>query len=403
MEKQLILRADTAAAAAMICRSGAPDAALLYLFLVKNGGRATVMQAADGLGIPDRRVLKAFDTLLLYGIVSAEGAAPPAQHTELPAAELAERREGNPEFAGLCSYLEGALGRIMSRRELETLCTLHFDLGIECDALMLMINHCRSRRRLSIREMERLGYQWSDSGVLTYDRAAQLMDELKEKNSRVSQIMGLFGLYNRRPSDTEREFIEKWIGLGFDNDMLKLAYERMTERIHEVSFPYLNAILERWAAAGVTTREKAEQERRRRAEQALADAASSAAPSDDALEAQVLAAFEKKRHNRELRQQRRLEELIRKSEEFAALEKQMRLCSSQAARASGERRQALLREKESILLSRRSLLENLGYSPDWLDNTPDCPICGDRGFVGANKCLCLKKAVAELKKQQKIS
>jgi DnaD/phage-associated family protein len=283
------------------------------------------------------------------------------------------------------------------------LCTLHFDLGIECDALMLMINYCRSRRRLSIRELERLGYQWSDSGILTYDRAAQLMDELKEKNSRVSQIMGLFGLYNRRPSDTEREFIEKWIGLGFDNDMLKLAYERMTERIHEVSFPYLNAILERWAAAGVTTREKAEQERRRRAEQALADAASSAAPSDDALEAQVLSAFEKKRHNRELRQQRRLEELIRKSEEFAALEKQMRLCSSQAARASGERRQALLEEKESILLSRRNLLESMGYSPDWLDNTPDCPLCGDRGFVGANKCLCLKKAVAELKKQQKIS
>ena len=397
-EKQLILRADHQTAASMLCRAASPDAALLYLYLVTNGGKATVTQASDGLKMPDKRILKAADTLLLYGIVSAEGTVPPKPAAEIPAQELVLRRDGDPEFSGLCSYLEGALGRILSRRELEILCTVHYDLGLQCDALMLMINDCRSRRRLSIREIEKLSYEWSDNGVTTYDRAAEYLEQTKEKYSRTSQVMGLFGLYNRRPSESEREFIEKWIALGFDNDMLKLAYERMIERIHEVSFPYLNAILERWAAMGVTTREKAEQERKRRAEQALIDAAAAAAPSDDALEAQVLEAFEKKRHAREMRQRRRLEDLMKKSEEFGSLESQLRLCSSQAARAAGDRREALLEQKEKLLALRTQKLQELGYSSDWLDNTPDCPLCGDRGIVGTNKCQCLKKAVAELKK-----
>ena len=397
-EKQLVLRSDHQTAASMICRASSPDAALLYLYLVNCGGKTTVTQASDGLNIPDKRILKAADTLMLYGIVSAEGTMPPKPAAETPAQELVQRREGDPEFSGLCSYLEGALGRILSRRELEILCTVHYELGLQCDALMLMINHCRSRRRLSIREIEKLSYQWSDNGITTYDRAVEHLEQLKERTDRVSQIMGLFGFYNRRPSESEREFIEKWIALGFDNDMLKLAYERMIERIHEVSFPYLNAILERWADMGVTTREKAEQERRRRAEQALIDAAAAAAPSDDALEAQVLEAFEKKRHGREMRQRRRLEDLMKKSEEFAALESQLRLCSSQAARSAGDRRAALLQQKDSILAARAQKLQELGYPSDWLDNTPDCPLCGDRGFVGTNKCQCLKKAVAELKK-----
>ena len=381
----------------MICRSSSPDAALLYLHLVSNNGRSTVTQASEALKIPDKRIIKAFDILLLYGIVTAEGSVPPRTPVQTPAQELVSRRDGDPEFSGLCSYLEGALGRILSRHELETLCTLHYELNIPCDALMLMINYCRSRRRLSIRELERLSYEWSDSGISTYEQAAQYLDELKEKTSRVSQIMGLFGLYNRRPAESEKEFIEKWIALGFDNDMLKLAYERMMERIHEISFPYLNAILGRWAKMGITTKDKADAERKKRAEQ-KPDDQREARTDDEVLEAQALAMFEKKRHSRELRQQRRLEELLKKSEEFASLERQLRLCSSQAARAAGEKRNALLEQKEQILRERKSVLEHMGYPADWLDNTPDCTLCGDRGFVGTQKCRCLKKAVEELKK-----
>jgi len=393
-----VLRADSHTASSMICRAASPDAAILYLYLLSGGGRATVTQACKALNIPAKRMLKAADILLLYGIVSAEGAVPPKAPAEVPAQELVLRRDGDPEFSGLCSYLEGALGRILSRRELEILCTVHYELNLPCDALMLMINHCRSRRRLSIREIERLSYEWSDMGITTYDRAAEYLEQQKEKTSRVAVIMGLFGIYNRRPSDSEREFIEKWIALGFDDEMLKLAYERMIERIHEVSFPYLNAILERWAAMGVTTKEKAEAERKKRTEQSQAGTAPSGISRDDALEAQVLEAFEKKRHNRELRQRKRLEDLLKKSEAFADLESQLRLCSSQAARSSGTRREALLRQKDDILSARKQLLESMGYAADWLDNTPDCALCQDRGIIGTQKCQCLKKAVAELKK-----
>ena len=92
MEKQLILRADSSTAAAMICRSSSPDAALLYLHLVSSNGRSTVTQASEALKIPDKRIIKAFDILLLYGIVTAEGSVPPRTPVQTPAQELVSRR-----------------------------------------------------------------------------------------------------------------------------------------------------------------------------------------------------------------------------------------------------------------------------------------------------------------------
>jgi len=396
LNRELVLRGDEKTAMPLICQAASGDAALLFMYLSAHSGRGILAEAASALKMTEAKAKKAADILLMYGVASLSGTVPPRKDPAIHPEELATLRDGDPEFSGLCSYLEGSLGRILRINELESLCSVRFDLNVPCETIMLMINYCRGRRRLSVREIERLAYEWCDSGITTYEQALAHIEELKEQNSRVSKIMSLFGLYSRRPSDSERMFIEKWIQMGFDDEMLKLAYERMMERTHEVSFPYLNAILERWKGAGITTYSSAVAEKERRA--ASRKEGKMPPAGDAALEAAVLAQFEKKRHQRELRQQRRLEELMRKSPDFASLERQIRLCSSQAARADGKKRQELISEKEQLLKKRVELLESFGHSADWLDNTPDCPICSDRGFIGTKKCSCLEKAVLEMKK-----
>ena len=91
----------------------------------------------------------------------------------------------------------------------------------------------------------------------------------------------------------------------------------------------------------------------------------------------------------------RLEELRRLSPEFAENEKELRLCASRAARSQGGERAEAERAREALLQKRTGLLRAYGKPDDWLENKPDCPLCGDRGYIGTQKCECLLRALAQ--------
>ena len=56
----------------------------------------------------------------------------------------------------------------------------------------------------------------------------------------------------------------------------------------------------------------------------------------------------------------------------------------------------VVRDNNMELQARQAqLLQELGYPPDALDDTPACPKCGDTGWVGAGMCDCLKALCAQ--------
>ena len=46
---------------------------------------------------------------------------------------------------------------------------------------------------------------------------------------------------------------------------------------------------------------------------------------------------------------------------------------------------------EAISQKRKQLLEQNGFPPDYLEMTWDCPVCRDTGYIGREKCSCLRK------------
>jgi DNA replication protein DnaC len=61
---------------------------------------------------------------------------------------------------------------------------------------------------------------------------------------------------------------------------------------------------------------------------------------------------------------------------------------------------AAIRDKNLALQQERSdLLTQNGYSADYLDEKPVCPLCKDRGWVGAEMCGCLKALCTEEQNQ----
>ena len=56
---------------------------------------------------------------------------------------------------------------------------------------------------------------------------------------------------------------------------------------------------------------------------------------------------------------------------------------------------ALRRENLALQDEEAALLDRAGYAVDALDETPLCPVCGDRGWIGSSMCDCLKSLCRE--------
>ncbi|MBQ9027911.1 MAG: ATP-binding protein [Lachnospiraceae bacterium] len=53
-------------------------------------------------------------------------------------------------------------------------------------------------------------------------------------------------------------------------------------------------------------------------------------------------------------------------------------------------------ELSKIAEKKRQLLVSHGFPEDYLTVSPDCPLCGDTGFVDGNKCRCFKQKEIEI-------
>ncbi len=62
--------------------------------------------------------------------------------------------------------------------------------------------------------------------------------------------------------------------------------------------------------------------------------------------------------------------------------------------------EALREENLSLQRERAELLTAHGYPADFLEQTPGCPHCGDRGWRGSEMCACLKTIYARVQNEE---
>lgn len=369
------------------------DAALLYAFLAtcqEEGAAAPMIQ--NKLGFSPEQTEKACQLLLVFGLASRRRATPPPRDGAniYPASELAEARTHDPAFDGLCTYLETELGRILNRQELETLLNVRDSLNLPESVLTLLISDCASRGKLSARMLEKQAYHWYDLELNTYERASAYLKRQQELATRGVHVLALFQIRGRLPGETEQKYIDQWTEWGFSDEMLKLAYDRTLLGTGRLTWPYLHRVLSDWHASGFRT--PADVERERKVSSSAAASAASIAPAAESLEHRILRQMQQKRQARAVELEERRAWLREQCPEFGENETALRLCASRRVRETGERRKALEAEYRTYQQKQLSLLAQMGKPSDWLTDKPDCPLCGDHGYIGTKKCQCLQKA-----------
>ncbi len=252
-----------------LLRLGSGDAALLYLFLLKNGGRLDREEASRSLRL-SRPLEEGMALLRQAGLIRGE--TPPAprapeapkEREELPeytAAEVRSRADADPGFRELLAETSDRLGRVLSGADMKILFGIYNDLGLPSDVILLLLGYCleECRRRFgegrkpTLRQIQKEAYIWCREELFNLELADRYLRERTARRGRLGELCGLLGIRGRSLAPSEEKYLLAWLDMGFGQEAILRAYDKTVSKKGELAWPYMNRILENWHAKGLHT------------------------------------------------------------------------------------------------------------------------------------------------------
>ena len=237
------------------------DAALLYLHLLRRG-------SAGGLKWTDARIQSALEQLKSQGLAPAElpaPSAPPVQEAPPPDYTTEDISQALADdastFPALVGEVERRLGKRLSTADLKSLYTLYDHLALPAEVILMLVGWCiedmskkyGAGRKPFLSQIRKEGFVWARLGVDTMERAEERIRTLTRLRSRESEVLRLLDISPRPLVQREKDYIAAWDDLGFDNEALRMAYERTVLKKQSMDWGYMNAILRRWHEKGLHT------------------------------------------------------------------------------------------------------------------------------------------------------
>ena len=255
------------------------DAALVYLYLCRNG-TTDRGQAARDLYLPKQRLNEAFERLEMLGLLpftkepsdDSFAASVPAVlsaslqdgKAELPdytAAEVKSRQENDSAFSALISEAQLIMGRPLSTPDLIKLLGVYDHLDLPPEVMMELMNFVADlyrwkygeRRRPSARAFELEARKWVERGITDFESAEQYIRTARDRRSQEGSIKAAMKVENRDFTDTERRYVDQWLDWGFGAEVIAFAYDKTVTNTRKFSAAYMNKILQIWHEKGLHT------------------------------------------------------------------------------------------------------------------------------------------------------
>ena len=256
MPGSILAMTDQAADRLLKLDSG--DAALLYIHLLRRG-------TVQGLPWPDSRLRAALDQLKSQGLAPGAVELPDPAPQELPPPEYAIEditqalgETGSP-FPALCDAVERQLGKRLTATDLKALYTLYDHLALPAEVILMLTGWCVEEmerkygpgRKPSLSTIRKEGFVWARRGVDTMERAEAHIQKLGRLRSREGEVLRLLDIPMRPLVERERTYIAAWDDMGFEDEAIRMAYEKTVMQKQSMNWSYMNGILRRWHESGL--------------------------------------------------------------------------------------------------------------------------------------------------------
>ncbi len=239
-----------------------PDAALLYLYITAGNDPA---KAEQTLQLSSSRYSCAAATLRQLGLWPQEKNTPvfSGERPRYSEQDVISAMDTDRGFKSLYGEVQRVLGRSLNTEELKILLGFTRYLGLPADVISVLVCYCKERARAkgslrnpSLRTIEKEAYFWAEQGIDSMEEAAAFIQNQNVRCSQLGRLMELLQIRGRSLTPGEEKYAQSWLEMGFDEAVLKLAYEKTCLNTGGLSWAYMNKILTRWQASGLFTLEQ---------------------------------------------------------------------------------------------------------------------------------------------------
>ena len=175
--------------------------------------------------------------------------------------EIADRQSSDRALAEMYEHAHMLLGRPLSQNDTMTLYSFYDWLSLPVEVILMIIEHCASLDKKAMRYIEKVALSWYDMGINTPEKASAHLCALEKAGKTKRRFKKLLGISGRDFGDAEYHHLIEWSeNMGFSDEMIKLAYDKTILNTGKASYHYMNAILQNWKTAGISTVDEAERE-----------------------------------------------------------------------------------------------------------------------------------------------
>ncbi|MBE6530531.1 MAG: DnaD domain protein [Ruminococcaceae bacterium] len=232
--------------------AGELDASIKYWCgagLLKKGRKSA--KAASGDTAKREEPKKTAEPLHRGGKLERKSEMPSYSSTEL--AELIEKRSITAEFI---NEAQRVVGKIFNTHEVNILVGMIDYIGFDEASVIIILSHMVNLGKRSLRYAEQLAFSLYDEGITDAEALQLRLKKMEGYTKTESEVRAMFGMTGRSLTTKEKKFLRAWIeNMGFDTEVIRLAYDITVDAIHEPAPAYANSILEGWYALGLTTTE----------------------------------------------------------------------------------------------------------------------------------------------------
>lgn len=180
-------------------------------------------------------------------------AAQPVQRQKqnLTPTEISDLLKTSPDVSELFKVSESALGSLNHTMQ-NSLIWMYNYLGLKKEVIITLLFYCVSIEKTNAAYIEKIAWSWSEKDINTLENAQEEVERMSGSHNYIETIMKLFEM-KRKPTTKQLELIEQWRVAGYDDELIRYAYEKTIENIDKLNFDYINKILLSWKESGFTT------------------------------------------------------------------------------------------------------------------------------------------------------
>jgi DnaD/phage-associated family protein len=221
------------------------------------------------LGFSPETLQKTLAMLQAAGILTENAPAIPLVSDVRPSyagSEVAQGVKRDSAFRHVVDETQRRLGKVLSSNDMQILFGLYDWRGMSPGVISLLVTYCLedARRRYgegrppTMRQIDKEAAIWEERGIDTEEKAEQYIQETEDKRQMNNSVYRLLGISGRAPSATEERYIGEWINMGFQTDVISLAYDKTVLGCGKLSMKYMNSILKNWHEKNLHTRQAVE-------------------------------------------------------------------------------------------------------------------------------------------------